>query len=330
MKVSAIIPAYNAEPWIAEAIKSIQTQTKPVHELIVVDDGSSDRTAHIARLLGADVVTLKENSGEGVARNAGLARATGDAIAWLDADDYWAPNHIEVLTGLLDRNPRASVACAAVQRFGLQTGINTGFAPIGEPGNIFWTAVEHWLHPIIGAMMRTAALREIGGFATDSKYSVDYDMWLRLSRKHEFIATREVTSYWRWHPAQQSSNFQRQLVAVYIIRRRFLEKELREKLKKKQRKKFSDKLVNKWRVFSQPYVGNGQPGEVQSDAKRFAESMRNRWSLDFDTAFNKGNIHLCEALLMVSGLIPDHDPEILIQRLNALESLRATGDRSAG
>jgi glycosyltransferase involved in cell wall biosynthesis len=325
MKVSAIIPAYNAEPWISEAIKSIQAQTRPVHELIVVDDGSIDATAHIARTLGANVVTLKENSGEGVARNAGLVQATGAAIAWLDADDYWAPNHIEVLTDLLDRHPRASVACAAVQRFGLRSEINTGYAPVGEPGNIFWKAVEFWLHPIIGAVMRTEAIREIGGFATDFRYSVDYDMWLRLSRKHEFIATREVTSYWRWHSTQQSSSFHRQIAAVYTIRRRFLDKEMKEKRKKTQRKKFSDKLANKWRVFSHRHVVNIPPRELQSDYERFAESMRNRWSLDFDNALKKSDVRLCETLLMVSGLIPDLNPAILMQRLDALESLYATG-----
>jgi glycosyltransferase involved in cell wall biosynthesis len=293
MKVSAIIPAYNAEPWIEEAITSIQTQSMPVHELIVVDDRSTDRTAELARSLGADVVQIAVNSGDGVARNAGLYRATGDVIAWLDADDYWAPHHVDVLTGLLDRHPQASVACAAVQRFGLRTGVTIGYAPVGEPANIFWQAAKDWLHPIIGAMMRREALLDIGGFAIDPRSSVDYDMWLRVSRRHDFIATREVTSFWRWHPKQQSSNYGLQLNAVYAFRRRYLDRELKD----------------------------GYP----QDAQRFVGIMRQMWKKDFDTGLRAGDLLLCTAVFEAQGFVPDLDPAVVQECRAALQRLRLVG-----
>lgn len=99
MHVSAIIPVYNGEPWLADALRSIASQTRPADEVIVVDDCSTDRSAEIARAHGALVVHQPVNRGEGAARNAGIRAARGDAIAWLDADDYWTPHHLATSYG---------------------------------------------------------------------------------------------------------------------------------------------------------------------------------------------------------------------------------------
>lgn len=276
MKVSAIIPAYNAEPWIEEAVTSIKTQSRPVHELIVVDDASTDRTGELARALGADVIRLDVNSGEGAARNAGIRRATGDLIAWLDADDLWAANHVETLAGLLEKFPEATVSCAAVQRFGLRDDLHKGQLPVEAPGNVFWRAARTWVHPIIGAIMRRDALVSIGGFSTKHRASVDYDMWLRLSRDHLFISTREATSYWRWHPMQQSQNFGAQLQAVYDFRRDYLDTEL--------------------------------AGKHPEDAARFAELMREMWKTNLTAALKAEDRALALSVFEIRDLIPGLDP----------------------
>lgn len=289
LKISAIIPAYNAEPWIEEAIRSILAQTSPVSEIIVVNDGSTDMTGAIARSLGCRVVDHAVNSGDGVARNTGIHLATGDTIAWLDADDYWAPHHIEVLTGLLARYPEATVACAAVERVGLRSGINTGYAPVDAPGNIFWHAARDWLHPIIGALMRRQALVDIGGFSTINGPSIDYDMWLRLSRDHMFIATHEVTSYWRWHPDQQSRDYGAQLAAVYRYRREFLERHLKDR--------------------------------YPEDVARFEALMHDIWKEDFDEALKQGDLDLCRAVFESNGDIPMLDNADLQARQDALHHL---------
>lgn len=93
--VSAIIPCFNGAPWLADAISSIQTQTRQVDEIIVVDDCSTDGSYDIAKKHNAIVVRNSTNSGEGYSRNVGLKRAHGDFIAWLDADDLWMPHHVE-------------------------------------------------------------------------------------------------------------------------------------------------------------------------------------------------------------------------------------------
>jgi len=96
-RFSVIIPAFNAATTLARAIDSVRAQSWPVHEIIVVDDGSSDDTADVARRFGDAVRLIRQrNSGVSVARNAGAAAATGDWLAFLDADDWYAPDRIKL------------------------------------------------------------------------------------------------------------------------------------------------------------------------------------------------------------------------------------------
>jgi glycosyltransferase involved in cell wall biosynthesis len=223
--ISAIIPCYNGAPWLAEALKSIREQTYPVDEIIVVDDGSSDNSGDIARQYGASVLRNLSNRGEGYSRNVGLRHATGELVAWLDADDLWKPHHVRTLAGLLQNHPQATSAFGAVQRFGLRNELIRGYVPLGEPTNVFWLAFRDWVHTTIGSMTRREALLEIGGFNEQERYSVDFDLWLRLSRSHLFVCTHDVTSCWRWHDAQQSTQLDRQVAALYRFRRSYYERE---------------------------------------------------------------------------------------------------------
>jgi len=95
--VSILIPAYNAEEWIADAIRSAMGQTWQRKEIIVLDDGSSDRTAEVAQRFAANkiAVVTTENQGSAFARNRALQLSQGDYIQWLDADDLLAPDKIE-------------------------------------------------------------------------------------------------------------------------------------------------------------------------------------------------------------------------------------------
>ena len=94
--VSILIPAYNAENWIKDAAKSALDQTWSKKEIIIVDDGSSDNTLHIAREFESESVKVitQANMGASAARNKALSLAQGDYIQWLDADDLLAPNKI--------------------------------------------------------------------------------------------------------------------------------------------------------------------------------------------------------------------------------------------
>lgn len=96
LRVSVIIPAFNAAHFLPETIASVRHQTRPVHEIIIIDDGSKDDTEQIVGTLGKDIVYIKQNNaGVSAARNRGISEASGEFIALLDADDLWLPNKIE-------------------------------------------------------------------------------------------------------------------------------------------------------------------------------------------------------------------------------------------
>jgi hypothetical protein len=103
---SVVIPAYNAERTLGRAIRSVLDQTWPAHELIVVDDGSTDLTAEIAQGFGARITLLRQaNAGVSAARNAGADRASGDWLAFLDADDWYYPDRLRWHAEWIARDP---------------------------------------------------------------------------------------------------------------------------------------------------------------------------------------------------------------------------------
>lgn len=106
MKISVIIPAYNAAAWIERAIDSVLCQSQAADEIIVVDDGSTDDTAQKVRSYGDRVILMPQaNAGVSAARNVGIRAATSDWITFLDADDEWLPEKLKLQTAHLRRHP---------------------------------------------------------------------------------------------------------------------------------------------------------------------------------------------------------------------------------
>lgn len=208
LTTSAVIPCHNAGPFLAEALASVRSQTRPLDEIIVVDDCSTDNSAEIAR--GFDVIYLRtpRNLGPAAARNLGAQQARGDLLAWLDADDYWEPEHCEVVVGLLERYPEAAVAASAVRRFGSRTGVFCPHfdVPQERPFDAFWPAFRRTIVPQMSAITRTSAFLAVGGYDPGTGLAEDYDLWLRLARRFPFVCTRAVTCNYRWHDAQLSRN----------------------------------------------------------------------------------------------------------------------------
>lgn len=111
MKISVIIPCYNGEDYIGQTLGSLLDQTRPADEIIVVDDGSTDRSVEIAQSFGKSITVLSKGGGGAAnARNCGADHATGDAIMFLDADDILAPDVLEHLLEQLKKNPEGVVA----------------------------------------------------------------------------------------------------------------------------------------------------------------------------------------------------------------------------
>lgn len=114
--VSVVIPVFDGERHVGEAIDSALAQTHRPLEVVVVDDGSTDRSAEIARARGATVLRL-DHAGPAAARNAGVRAARGDVVAFLDADDVWLPRKLELQLAVLTGEPPADFVLAHLEEF---------------------------------------------------------------------------------------------------------------------------------------------------------------------------------------------------------------------
>jgi glycosyltransferase involved in cell wall biosynthesis len=112
LRISVITPAYNAAPYVADAVRSVLAQTHPDLRLFLIDDGSTDDTAAIAAGFADPRVTLirQPNAGVAAARNRGMGAADGDALLFLDADDWLAPAALATLAATLEGMPQAVAA----------------------------------------------------------------------------------------------------------------------------------------------------------------------------------------------------------------------------
>ena len=115
--ISVIVPAFNAEATLAETLTSISMQTRPPAEIIVVDDGSTDGTAGLATASGLARVLTQKNGGVAAAFNAGIAVARGDFIAFLDADDIWTRECLEMQVAAILENTSATAVVGQFEEF---------------------------------------------------------------------------------------------------------------------------------------------------------------------------------------------------------------------
>jgi glycosyltransferase involved in cell wall biosynthesis len=166
--VSVIVPAYNAEPFISEALDSAFAQDFRPLEVIVVDDGSTDRTAEIAA--GYELQLVRQpNRGPAAARNAGLARASGEYIAILDADDVWPEDRVSCLVEAL--------RCGADIAFGLSQIFLTPGQP--KPAHFPERLTEPVQNHMPAMMTRRAVFELVGAFDEDLRLSEDVDWFMR-------------------------------------------------------------------------------------------------------------------------------------------------------
>jgi hypothetical protein len=180
-RVSVVIPAHDAAATLARAIASSRAQQQPPDEVIVVDDASSDDTAALAERLGATTIRLPARAGAAAARNAGIAAAAGDIIAFQDADDEWLPDKLAVQLPLLAGAD--FVACGACLFD--ESGKNLG--PLYD-GEIPREGAEAWRGLLARNTIATpcvvawkAALDAAGGFDPALPVAEDQDLWIRLA-----------------------------------------------------------------------------------------------------------------------------------------------------
>jgi glycosyltransferase involved in cell wall biosynthesis len=222
-RVSVVIPTYNAAAFLAEAVASARAQTYAPVEVVVVDDASADGTADLAESLGARAVRQEENRGPSAARNRGVAVATGDVVAFLDADDAWLPWHLELCVAALGAHPRAAVACTEPIPWSAEPPSRPA-APRSEvPGDATLALLGESFVEQAGAVVRRTAVAEAGGYDESRRYAEDFDLWLRIAARHQFVRVRAPGLRRRPHPGQASHATLRMFESAYALRLRTLD-----------------------------------------------------------------------------------------------------------
>jgi glycosyltransferase involved in cell wall biosynthesis len=197
VKVSFVIPAYNAESTIRAAVESALGQTYPAAEAIVVDDCSTDGTVRALEGIADPrrrVLTSAENRGPAAARNAGIGVSDADLIACLDADDVAVPSRLALQVPVFLRNQRAVLVCgSAVSKDEAGARVSQDRSP-SNPGSLAWAL--RFRNPVItstATFRRTVALK-IGGFPETFRLSEDHALWLALAGCGEIVPLSGVVA----------------------------------------------------------------------------------------------------------------------------------------
>jgi alpha-1,6-rhamnosyltransferase len=187
--VSVVVPVYNAAPFLREALDSVLAQHYAPYEAIVVDDGSTDESGAIAQSYPAVRYVRQENQGPAAARNAGVAAARGELVAFADADDVQLPHRLSVQAGYLVDHPEVAAT------LGRQVWITP---PPGAVRDVVWGDLDGI--PAMTMVVRRHVLTEVGGFDPRLRGPEDTDLLIRMREGgHGFVVVPEVVLRRRYH-----------------------------------------------------------------------------------------------------------------------------------
>lgn len=213
-KISVIIPAYNAEAFIGETLKSTLFQTYKDFEVVVVNDGSTDKTPQIVNEFAKNDKRIflinKKNEGTASARNIGIEKARGELIAFLDSDDLWHCDKLAKQVSLLEKNSSLGiVSCLAViineegKSQGLVSGRNLRgncYRQMLEAGGISGGSI---------VLVPRHVFDRVGLFDSSVEPYEDWDMWVRISSKFDITTVPDILVGYRRSSSSASRNYKR-------------------------------------------------------------------------------------------------------------------------
>jgi glycosyltransferase involved in cell wall biosynthesis len=222
--ISVIIPAYNAEKTILETIESVQQQTFSDFELIVINDGSTDGTLELLHSVIDERLKIfsYDNGGLCVARNRGLRQATGNFIAFLDADDLWTSDKLELQLAALQQHPEAGVAYSWTSYIDEQGKTLFVDKPIFFKGNVYaQLLVNNFLASGSNPLIWRTAIESVGEFDPAIPPCADWDFYLRLSTKWSFFVVPKHQILYRQASGTMSSKIDAMEEKLFIMVEKF-------------------------------------------------------------------------------------------------------------
>ena len=205
-RFSVVIPLYNKEKDILQTLNSLFLQTFTDFEVVVVNDGSTDKSGAIVQKLEDKRIQYfsKENEGVSKTRNLGVARANAQHIVFLDADDYWYPNHLENLDTLIQGFPENPWYATAYEKRHHKNFTTSMISPILEKGNNWKGLVPHYFeNSLVDTLAWTSAVcfkkwffEELNGFDTQITHGAgeDTDLWLRAALEAPLAFSNTITA----------------------------------------------------------------------------------------------------------------------------------------
>lgn len=216
-RVSAIVPVYNGAAFISAAIESILAQTRPVDEVVVIDDGSTDETPAIVRRYASAGVRCisQQNRGLSEARNRGILETTGELVTFLDCDDTWLPEKTALQIEYLATHPDVALVAAQVWWWDTQSNrrwIETFGVP--RPASIERElTVRNCIGNASAVMVRRSALDQLGLFDPAQIWAEDWEMWMRIVSRFKIGFVERPLITYRSHSGGLS--FQRRWDRAY-------------------------------------------------------------------------------------------------------------------
>ena len=211
-RVTIVIPAFNAARWVGRAIKSALEQDWPNVEVIVVNDGSTDNTEEVCLAFKNRIrYYWQENKGVSAARNLGISRATGELIAFLDADDELLPHMVSTLTEALRLFPEAGAASGAylwhhgttVKRSPPAGVVLANKQKIGVVNDFFRVYARYPLAWTGAVLVRRKVFEHVGFFREDLRLGEDIEMWTRIAGRFPWVFVDVVVAH--YHQSPESS-----------------------------------------------------------------------------------------------------------------------------
>ena len=206
--VSVIIPVYNCADFLGQAIDSVLNQTFMDLEIIVVDDGSTDRTPEVSAQYSDQITYIRQaNGGNAAARNRGVVEARGRWLCFLDADDLWEPKKLERQLLDLLRHPEWMISFVRARKF-FASGDSEPI-PADPAESELWDKLAFY-QPFgsshSGMMLHASCLEQVGGFDDALRLSVDWDLFIRLADRYRIRVSPEFLVHHRQHSSNTTGD----------------------------------------------------------------------------------------------------------------------------
>ena len=209
--ISVVVPVYNAERTILETIASVQEQTFSDFEVIVINDGSTDRTLELLNTVQEPRLKVfsYSNGGLPVARNRGISQATGEFISFIDADDLWTPDKLELQLAALQQHPEAGVAYSWTCNMSEK---GESFEPgqsVSFEGNVYpQLLLGNFISSGSNCLIRREAIASVGEFDPTLKSCEDWEFYLRLAARWSFVVVPKLQILYRQSAMAMSSKIE--------------------------------------------------------------------------------------------------------------------------